>query len=467
MKRRQFLQTAAAGVFASMATATKGSTPESSREPKCPNVLFLFSDQQHWQAMGIVDRFFDTPHQDELVRNGVLFERGFCTTPQCSASRSSILTGLYPNKTGVIGNIGAAGAKSPLGRKTIGSLFQKGGYYTGYFGKWHLGQDPVGCAGWNEGHNPQTRRKSTKNDADTARRGVEFLRERPWGDKPFALYLSFLDPHGIYKFERHPFEPNGANVPLPASWGKEKFRNKPPVQKQFMLEDQGKVIWEKERFHWEKYRDCYRSKVKKYDDYVGQVVAELKRQGLWENTIIVHTSDHGDMDANHRLIYKGPFMYEHMMRVPMVIRVPKGLGGIDPRVVRDLDVVNVDLAPTLLELTGLDEIECDGISLAPLLRGKPGQRRREFVIGQYYSKQRWVNPIRMLRTADFKYNRYIHWGEELYDLRNDPNELTNLAGDAGYEKTRRELAGELDDWMRRNDDPFPKQWPTTRAGNPI
>ena len=70
----------------------------------------------------------------------------------------------------------------------------------------------------------------------------------------------------------------------------------------------------------------------------------------------------------------------------------------------------------------------------------------------------------MLRTADFKYNRYIHWGEELYDLRNDPNELTNLAGDAGYEKTRRELAGELDDWMRHNDDPFPKQWPTTRAG---
>lgn len=235
----------------------------------------------------------------------------------------------------------------------------------------------------------------------------------------------------------------------------------------FMVEDQGKAIWGKDRRVWEKYRDCYRTKTSLYDGNVGAVLSELKKQGLWDNTIIIATSDHGDMDANHKLIFKGPFMYEHMVRIPLMIRVPPRFGGTAARHVTNLDVVNVDIAPTIRDLCGLSPVDCDGISLSPLLTGSGTQKKREFVIGQYYSKQKWVNPIRMIRTHDFKFNRYIRYGDELYDLKKDPHELKNLAGDPKYADVRAELSRKLDRWIDENDDPFYSLHPTSRSGGPI
>jgi len=104
-----------------------------------------------------------------------------------------------------------------------------------------------------------------------------------------------------------------------------------------------------------------------------------------------------------------------------------------------------------------------GASLKPLLTGG-SLKPREYVIGQYYSKQKWVNPIRMIRTAEFKYNHYILHGEELYDLKNDPDELINLADDPGYADRKKELKGVLDRWIKENDDPFYSLHSTDRAG---
>ena len=173
------------------------------------------------------------------------------------------------------------------------------------------------------------------------------------------------------------------------------------------------------------------------------------------------------MDTNHRLIFKGPFMYEHMVRVPLIIRVPKRYGGRAPRRVKDFDTVNVDLAPTMLDFAGLEPIRCDGFSLKPILTGAEGQTRRDFVVGEYYSKQRWVNPIRMLRTSAYKYTRYIRHGEELYDLENDPNELVNLAGDPKHAAARKELAAKLDAWIAAHKDPFESLRSTDRRGEPL
>lgn len=111
-----------------------------------PNILFIFSDQQHWQAVGFEDASFQTPNLDQLAAEGTIFRNAFCTTPQCSPSRSSMMTGLYPSKTGVWGNIGAAGGDE-LKTPTIGAMLQEAGYHTAYFGKWHLGKAPVGVAG--------------------------------------------------------------------------------------------------------------------------------------------------------------------------------------------------------------------------------------------------------------------------------------------------------------------------------
>jgi arylsulfatase A-like enzyme len=457
ISRRKFVKrTLAAGTALATGLIDSGSADSKNTRP---NILLIFSDQQHWRAMGFLDSFFNTPHLDALARESVVFENSFCTTPQCSPSRSSLLTGFYPSKTDVVGNVGAAGGKQ-LAQETIGSELQSAGYCTGYFGKWHLGDREIATKGWDQSN-------LKINDRSNESKAVAFLRQAAESTTPFALFVSFNNPHDIYQFGRHRMEPADKSVALPPSWDRETLEGKPSVQKQFMLEDQGKAIWGKERRVWEKYRDCYRAKTALYDGNVGAVLAELKKQGLWDSTIIIVTSDHGDMDTNNKLIYKGPFMYEHMVRIPLMIRVPPRLGGTGARHETDMDVVNVDIAPTIRDLCRLSNIACDGISLAPLLTGSGKQRRREFVIGQYYSKQKWVNPIRMVRTRSFKYNRYIRHGEELYDLKNDPHEVKNLADNPRYANVKAALSRKLDEWIKDNDDPFYSLDTTTRSGETI
>ncbi len=457
ISRRRFLQ----GSLATSATIAaqsgqQGFANGTANAKARPNILLIFSDQQHWQALGCMDSFFDTPQLDALANESTVFENSFCTTPQCSPSRSSLLTGFYPSKTGVMGNVGAAGGEA-LAQETLASELKSKGYRTGYFGKWHLGNQPIATKGWDESN-------LKINDPAAESRALAFLKQSAQSPQPFALFVSFNNPHDVYNFKRHKPDPAGQDVPLPPSWNHETFEDKPSIHKQFMLEDQGKAIWGKDRSVWETYRDCYRSKTRLYDNKLGSILGELKRQGLWDNTIIIVTSDHGDMDTNHRLIFKGPFMYEHMLRVPLMIRVPHQFGGMRARRLGQVDVVNVDIAPTIREFCGLEAVDCDGVSLGPVLTGTGKQKTREFVIGQYYSKQRWVNPIRMIRTPEFKFNRYIRHGEELYDLKNDPHELKNLAVDGKYADLKMDMSRALDRWIKENKDPFYSLAASTRSG---
>jgi arylsulfatase len=419
-----------------------------------PNILLIFSDQQHWQAMGCVDPFFVTPNLDALAQESIVFDRSFCSTPQCSPSRSSLLTGFYPSTTNVMGNVGAAGGNH-LDQPTIAAELQAAGYRTGYFGKWHLGGKDVACGGWDQ--------KRFQIDDAVAENGArDFLRAPETRSKPFALFVSINNPHDIYEFKQH--KTGDGKILLPPTWEEESFEGKPPIQKQFMEADQGKVIVGESRDAWERYRDCYREKTRLYDRNVGVILDELKRQGKWEDTIVLVTSDHGDMDAQHRLIFKGPFMYEHMVRVPLLIRLPEAFGGTGGKRVGAVDVVNVDLVPTLRALCGLVAKPSHGLSLAPVLTGAGGYRAREFVVSQYYSKQRWVNPIRMIRTPRFKLNRHIHWGDELYDLGKDPDELVNRVDDPAYAGIKVELGRKLDKWIEDHDDPFRSLKTSTRSG---
>ncbi|MDF3130052.1 sulfatase-like hydrolase/transferase [Kiritimatiellaeota bacterium B1221] len=411
-----------------------------------PNILLLFSDQQHWQAMGCMDPFFDTPHLDAFAEKSVLFERSFCTTPQCSPSRSSMFTGFYPSSTGVMGNCGAAGGGF-MAQKTIGAELQDAGYCTGYFGKWHIGDDPVGNAGW-------TFSEKAQDDPRAEANAISFLQSRGGAVEPFALVVSLNNPHDIYHYGQH--EPSEAvgEVPLPPSWDLETLKDKPPIQAQFMEEDQGKTMVGQSKENWQNYRDCYREKTRLYDAQVGRILEELKKQGLWDSTIVIITSDHGDMDTQHKLIFKGPFLYDQLMRVPLMMHVPETFGSLPAQRINHLDVVNVDLAPTIREFCGLAAQETQGKSLAPLFMEDRPYQARDFVVGQYYSKQKWINPIRMIRTEHYKLNKHLHWQDELYDLKTDPHEITNLAMDPEFAEVMKELEGKLDQWMEEHQDPF-------------
>lgn len=477
--------------------------------PTRPNLLFLFSDQQHWQAVGYRDTEFQTPHLDALAAHSTVFNRAYCTTPQCSPSRSSIMTGHYPTRTGVRGNIGAAGGE-PLRQPTIGKTLQDAGYHTGYFGKWHLGEEAIAIAGWDDSMGPGS---DNEGDAEAVLRAQTFLENAP-ADKPFALFVSINDPHDVYHIggllREGKTAPESAQT-LPRTWVEQDFAAVPPVHEQFMTDDQGKIMTGQGEDAWKLYRELYRQKVQLMDQHFGDVLAALQASGRAGETAIIATSDHGDMDGQHRLIFKGPFMYDHMLRVPLTIQLP---GQTERREV-DFPTINVDLAPTLADLASAELTDIDGLSLLPLLTAAaPAQGEgattfsstqgegnapslppsdeqnadtappskahspsppsedlelpeRDFIVAEYHSKQRWVNPIRTIITDRYKLSVYRSGEEELYDQQTDPEELNNLAANSTYTETRRDLAAQLSVWLAVRGDNFLELQLTDREGNAL
>ncbi len=429
---------------------------------KRPNLLLITTDQQHWMARGAVDPFFETPALDALAQSGTVFENAFCTTPQCSASRSSLYTGCYPHKTSVLTNIGSGthlgGVQAPLPAtfETIGSRLRHAGYRTAYFGKWHMGN--------NDHYSAHFDRADLDGEPHTGATDKAISTLREWAGsagQPFCVCVNYINPHDVYDFvaasRKGGLEPKGV-VPHPSSWA-ETFSGKPKPQRDFAEKEQGAFLTGKPDALWEAYREFYRDKVRLADAETGRLLQHLELSGLADNTVVAFTADHGDMDTQHRLVFKGPFMYESLVHVPLIIRVPGACPGIAQGFVTPCDIL-----PSFCALAGAAFGEVDGVSLAEGLMGG-SYPERDYVVGQYYGKQKWVNPIRMLRTRQWKYNRYLVHGEELYDLRNDPQEMVNLAADGGYNTQKAELAALLDQWMTKSEDTaFSTYWPTNRDG---
>lgn len=426
------------------------------------NIVLIFSDQQHAAAQGTIDPWFETPNLDRFASQNVSFTHAYCTTPQCTPSRGSIFTGRYPHQTGVLGNIGAAGGQD-LTQPTFAQELAEAGYRVGYFGKWHLGDHEAAAQGFD-------RRINGQNDGETVENALAWLAEQTESEseQPFALIVSLNQPHDVYLFKTDEPVEGEAAIAMPQSWHDDDLSTKPPVQRQFLTDDQGKKVHDQPLEVYQRYRHAYRECVRDYDQSLGKVIDALEARSDWPRTGVLVTSDHGDMDAHHRLCFKGPFMYDQMVRVPLHLRVPETMPKAPPRDLDDL-VSLVDIRATLLDIAvGSHNFKKrEGISLLPAAFGREDREKRDFVVSEYYSKQQWVNPIRMVATHQFKYIRYRKWGAELYDLKNDPHELHNLADNPEFEEQKFDLSTHLNNWMRRTIDDFNQHWPTSRSGEPL
>jgi arylsulfatase A-like enzyme len=439
---------------------------------KRPDVIIVLTDQQRADAFGAGGAAdLHTPVMDRLARQGVLFTRAFAATPQCSPSRAALLTGRYPHRTGVMGNTGteggaarAAGDRPPAGMSTaldrslptLGRVFAAAGYHTAYFGKWHLGGTP-GEYGF-ESHD------STIDDPTLARRVVEFVQKRPANGarRPLFLIVSWLNPHDIYSvFTAARPDPRAlANARLPSNLVDD-LRHKPFPQRHYLEEDQGRPFVGADQELWRRYRAFYNGLIETVDKEIGRVLDAVPRSDV--PSITVFSTDHGDHGGAHGLPYKGPAMYEELVRVPLVISWP---GRILPAR-SDALVSLIDLLPTLCDLTGVSAPNgVDGLSLRPLLEQRAATVR-DMIFGEYYGKQSWRVPIRMVRTSRWKYVRYLAYGEELYDLGADPGEFRNLAREPSASAERTSLSRELDGWIRRTADPFAGLTTTDRSGRAL
>lgn len=428
-----------------------------------PNILLIITDQQRWDTMAAhVDHFGSkTPTMDRMVRAGVVFNQAFTTCPICTPARAAIFTGKMPSEVGMPGNLGNPNPPLNQNITTLAHMMQQSGYLTVYHGKSHLGTklDELGFKHvFENSHDP-----STINEA------ARLWRNRDWivQKRPFFHVVSLMNPHDIYYLE--PGETRPVTLPPWPNAGDDRS-TKPWPQRDYQREQGASP----ER--WEYYRQYYRSRVEKLDQDLGVLLEELVMGGFGANTYVILVADHGDLSGEHGVGFKGPFMYDCQMRVPLVIMPPRpgypGPGaiarpaGFRPRVSNVL-ATNLDILPTVLDLAGVKpEAPLAGRSLVPAVCGDDAEIHSE-VFGELTMLGKRVAPIRMVRTKRWKYVFYLGHGEELYDLEADPWEMTNLAGRAEHAKVQADLRARLLKMIRETNDPIFTQQPTDNTGKPF
>ena len=439
-------------------------TPQRVAGAKPRNVVFILSDDHRYDAMSFMNhQFAQTPHMDAMASNGVHLKNAFVTTSLCSPSRASILTGLYTFRHRVIDN----NRLVPKGTIFFPQYLRKAGYATAYIGKWHMGgasdEPRPGFDHWvsfrGQGHylppapdytlNVDGRRVKQKGYITDELTGyaIDWLEQQKPEEKPFFLYLSHKAVHANFTpAERHagrlddaPFQ-SEADTP-------QNYRNKPR-----WLRDQ-RNSWHGVEFPYhsnldiESYYKRYSEALSGVDDSIGRVVAQLKKMGIHDETLVIYMGDNGFMFGEHGLIDKR-VAYETSIRVPMLMQCPELFQR--GTVVEEV-VANIDIAPTVLEAMGLEKpAHMDGLSFLPLGKGEKISWRDYFLYVYYWEKNFPQSPtVFSLRGDRYKYITYYGlWDvDELYDLREDPGESNNLLYDPKYTGIGEEMETRLYEMM--------------------
>ena len=428
-----------------------------------PNIVLMMSDQQRWDTIAAhVDHFNSrTPTMDLMVRQGVLFSQAYTSCPVCTPARASIFTGKMPSQVGMPGNLGNPNPPLNQNITTLGHMMQQAGYLTVYHGKSHLGTK-LGELGFREAF-------ENSHDASTLTEAARFWRNRDWVvlKRPFFHVVSLMNPHDIYFLDpdqERPVElepwPNQRDDRSTKPWPQRDYKRREGSSDQ----------------RWEYYRQFYRSRVEKLDQDLGLLLEELVMGGFGPNTWVILISDHGDLGGEHGVGFKGPFMYDCQVRIPLIIMPPRpgypGPGPIAPPAgfkphVSGVLATNLDIVPTVLELAGVEpDASLAGRSLLPAVCGDETEIHGE-VFSELTMLGKRVAPIRMVRTKKWKYVFYLGHGEELYDLEADPWEMANLAGRAEQAKVKADLRARLLKMMVETNDPIFTQQPTDSSGKPF
>lgn len=498
--RREFIR--AAGGFVSAATIAPALLSRAGAdEVRKPNILFLMTDQHHHGVLGCAgDPLVKTPNLDKLARDGVRFTNAVCATPFCSPTRASLITGLWPHTHGIQKNVQGKGVgltDSAVFTEQI--LFDKG-CRTAQMGKWHLGDTAALRCYKALGHDyyPETHKQYLKGipedkwdkprDGDVVIGDVcytpamaefceKWTREtarspqnlstigrslippeyqyeswladkcidliKKYRDDSFMITWSVSPPHApwvvpdpyysMYDPARIPMSPSHGDKPAAA------YIDSEPSRFAAGLGEKGL----RERLR------CYYGQVTFMDALVGRILDALKAQGLDNDTLVIYTSDHGDMQTSHGMTDKSIVaFYEEILRVPLIARYPR---TIKPGKVLNAHANSVDLMPTFLDFAGQSIPKgIHGVSLKPLLEGKAADDDRP---GFCERGQSIPGTSRMIRTHDWKYCVYGANRRELFDLTNDPYERHDLSADGSRKPIIEELHKRLRQQMEKTNDP--------------
>ena len=469
----------------SLLTAAEG--PAKSR----PNILYIMSDDHAAHAISAYgSRVNQTPNIDRLAHEGMRFTRCFATNSICTPSRATILTGKYSHINSV-----PTFNRFDRSQPTVAKYLQASGYYTGMFGKWHLGSNPAGFDKWtilpgqgvyfDPAFIEASGRRVTKGYVtdiitDLA---LEFLKNRP-KDKPFFLMCHHKAPHREWDpDEKHRAMFAGKHIPEPETLfddyatrtdairecqqkvfddlNRRDLKLVPPAgltgaqrrawfgvkptEVEIEVNGAKQILTGDALHHWkyQRYMQDYLACVQAVDDNVGRLLDWLDQNGLRDNTVVIYTADQGFFLGDHGLFDKR-FMYEHSIEMPFIVRWP---GVTKAGTVQDAMAINPDFAPTFLDIA-CQPVPSDmqGRSLVPLLKGnRPADWRTSWYYRYYDDPGAHNTPVHYgVRTETHKllyFWRKNQW--EMYDLVKDPNELHNLYNDPAQQDTVTKLKAEL------------------------
>lgn len=392
-----------------------------------------------------------TPNLDALAARGARFTSAYTTFPLCTPARASLFTGRMPHAIDAMDNGRAIPERHR--REELGTLFAAAGYACAYGGKWHVPRMAM-----EEGHGFQV--IAGFNDTLLPGAGVEFLHQPR--DRPFFLVASFDNPHNICEHSRNqplpwgevPLVPVEACPNLPPNFNAGPYE---PEAIRAYAEHAGKVrrrpAFTPDR--WRLLRHAYYRLVEKVDAQIGQILDALRETGQEDNTIVLFTSDHGEMAGAHELNQKHS-LYDESARVPLIVAGP----GVRPGAVVEEPVSLLDLLPTACDLAGVPApADLPGVSLRPAAGGLPFERPGDVVVQTSWAGEvsgAIATQARCLVTGTHKY--VVHeWGEhreQLFDRRSDPWEMTNLALEGRHRPLLQEHRHRLRAWCVASGDRF-------------
>ena len=439
--------TGAAGASACGLNALESFARQLNGESKKPNIVCIVGEGLRWDELSSTgNKLIQTPNLDRIGREGCTFKNAFVVNALCLPSRATMLTGMYSHTTGAVSNVeGKIPPRFPL----VSDLLQKAGYETAFLGKSHIegalmehnwdyyfgfvGQAdyyrPKITEGVRGKYGPAKLYEGEYVDTLLTQKAIAWLKQER--TKPFCLFLWFYAPHApFYRPKDLVNDLNGVPIPKPKTFD-ENLQNYPGKPRAVADADDkigySEVFSDDPRSLEELVKNHYVG-VEDNDRNMGAVWQELERQKIVGNTAVLLSSDHGFFLGEHHL-YDKRLMYEPSIRVPMMVSCP---GRVKAGATSEEMVLNLDLAPTLLEIAGLSvPPEMQGKSMMPLAEGRAVQWRKDWLYEYYeYPGFENVRPCRGVRTDRYKLVHFFVDPEEfeLYDLQSDPDEMNNLYG---------------------------------------
>lgn len=415
-----------------------------------PNIIFIMTDQQTANAMSCVDdNYVDTPNMDRLAKDGIRFSNAYCAAPLSGPSRFATFTGIAPGSERMLENHTPIPGK--LKGQTLGNMVTAAGYESVYAGKWHVHTASLPKDNQDFGF----KSIHDHNDYGLAESCIDFLRQEH--KKPFFLVASFDNPHNICEYARHqnlPFaeitEPNLDECPnLPVN-----FSPAPYEAEIIRLEQQVHYptypVIDYSPDDWRRYLNAYYRLVELVDVEIGKIIDALIELNLYDDAVIIFTSDHGDGAAANGWNQKSA-LFEEIVNVPLIIKAP----DLFDKNIEKLQLVNtgLDIFPTICDYANASVPEhCNGKSFRKLVDRETNKELHDFIVTETRFDK---SPTRgwMVRTPQYKYVLYDKgkYREQLFDISKDKIERRNLAIEKQYTEILDKHRHLLNIWIEDNE----------------